>query len=111
MIVQLPHIIQRYERRVSLIFLSRIDRVGILRPSGGGIDGIESEHGSQSRHVAVAEVCDSEQRQRVIARVEDAPAVELELLAVLQAVEESIAERAFHGQPMNSPTGSSPRWR
>lgn len=45
MIAQLPHIIQRHECRMSLIFLSRIDRIWILHPSGGSIDGIESEIG------------------------------------------------------------------
>src|SRR5208282_78525 len=99
MISQLPHIIQRRERRMSLILLSRIDRIRILRPAGGGIDGIEAENRPQSRHVAIAQICDSEQRQRMISGVEDLPTVKLELFAVLQPVQESIAERAFDRNP------------
>src|SRR5208282_4131951 len=99
MIVELPYIIERHERRVGLIFLSRIDRIRILRPASGGIDGIEAIDRSQSRHVAVAEVCDSEQRQCVVSSVEYLPTVELELFAVLQSIEKAVAERAFHCQP------------
>jgi hypothetical protein len=82
-----------------LIFLSRIDGIRILRPAGGRIDGIEAVDRPQSRHVAVAKVCDSKERQRMISRVKNSSAVELELFAVLQSVQEPVAERTLHRNP------------
>src|SRR5580658_2152684 len=99
MIVELPHVIQRHERGMSLFFLPGVDRIRIFHPTGSGIDGIESIHRPQSCYVAVTEVGDSKQCQRMISRVKDAPTVELELLAVLQSVQKSVAERALHRNP------------
>src|ERR1022692_2350494 len=87
MIVQLPHVIQRHQCSMCLILLSRIDRIRILHPASGGIDGIESVNRPQSRHVAVAEVANSEQRDRMVSCMEDPSAVDLELLTVLQTVQ------------------------
>src|SRR5208282_3499570 len=96
---QFPHVVQCYERRMRLILLPWVDGVRIFRPSGSHVDRVEAKHGPQSGHVAVAEIGDAKQRQRVIVRVEEAPAIELELLAMLKPVDKSVAERAFHRGP------------
>ncbi len=82
-----------------LILLPGIDRVRIVDPSGRSVDGVESKHGPQSGDVAVAQIGNAKQRQRVIASVKDASTIEFELLAMFQPIEEAVAERAFHRGP------------
>ena len=67
-IAQLPHIVQRHQRRVRLVLLPRVNRIRVLLPAVGRIDGIESVNRAQSRHVGEAVVSDSEQRQGVISQ-------------------------------------------
>ena len=70
-LAQPPHVVQRHQRRVRLVLLPRVNRVRVLLPAVGRIDGIESVDRAQSRHVGEAVVSDSEQRQGVISHVED----------------------------------------
>src|SRR5271170_1542149 len=72
-----------------LILLTRVNR--IVRYS--------DTDWRQARHIRKAIVADAEEREFMIAELEDARAVDLELLAMFQAVQKSVAVRGLRQNP------------
>lgn len=82
-----------------LVLQPRIDRVRELRPAPGGIDGIEFINRAHACDVGKSVIADTEQRQGVIALLENLTAVQLDLLAMFQPIEETVSIGNFHRDP------------